>query len=640
MPTLEKERDVKERKIIDQQISAEDYKKLIQRLKRVESRMRLQELVWYLPFAFLAGGLVALAVALYSRFTPSLTVEQLLVVSAAVLLIALGSSIAYSIFRPRNILDTARRADVALGMKQRVSTAIEGYNRPKKLGYVAFGEKQFNDAKDILEKSKANKALPLKIHKKVGLAALLLIPLLGLALFLPNDNAAIAKDNEALGQQVDKEAKALDDLKNKLKDEAKKYNLPENDPKLQELLKEIDQAKKDLQNNKLNRDQALASLEKAQQDLSKLSEQQQNQAQKAAFESLARDFRSIESTKPAGDALSQQNDPNRFDKAASELEKAADNVDKLKNDPAQAKALADALEKNAKNFEKSNPDLSDKLNKAAQSLQQNNLQQNPAAAQQALKDLAKDVAQAGRDQQFQEQLQQAQSQLQKSQQAIGQSGQRSQTSTSSKAGQKGDDFGKSGDQSDSLGQAGDPTQGDSQNNLDPTGSNGQNPSGQSGQSQGQQLAKGQGQGQSGQNSGVGKGQNQGQGQDGAGDATDQTQGQGQGQGAGQNGNGNGTNPNGSQGKGAGKGSVDKVYQKPTDRNTTGTRQTVKGKDGDGPNSTQNVNAGDATGAAQVPYTDVINDYSQSASQSLDKNYVPLTLKDIVKQYFDDLQKRS
>ncbi len=638
MPTLEKEHDIKERRIIDQQISADDYKKLIQRLKRVESRMRLQELVWFLPFAFVAGGLIALAAAIYSRITPSLTLEQVLVFGGAVLLIAVGSTIAFAIFRPRNILDTARRADLALGMKQRVSTAIEGYNTPKKLGYVALGERQFNDAKNILENSKANKALPLKIHKKVGLVALLLIPLLGLALFLPNDNASIAKDNEALGQQVEKEAKALDDLKNKIKDEAKKYQLSENDPKLKELLKEIDQAKKDLDDNKLNRDQALASLEKAQQELSKLSAQQQNQAQKAAFESLARDFRSIESTKPAGDALSQQNDPNRFDKAASELEKLADNVDKLKNDPAQAKALADSLEKNAKNFEKSNPDLSDKLNKAAQSLQQNNLQQNPAAAQQAIKDLAKDISQAGKDQQFQDQLQQAQSQLQKSQQAIGQAGQRSQSSTTSKAGQKGDDFGKNGDQSDSLGQAGDPTNGgDSQEFLDPTAKNGQNPN--QGSSPGQQQGKGQGQGQS-PGQGAGKGQNQGQGDGGTGDSNDQTDAQGQGSGSGQSGNGNGSNPNGSQGKGAGKGAVDRVYQKPTSRNTTGTRETVNGKNGDGPNSTQNINAGDATGSAQVPYTDVINDYSQSASQSLDKNYVPLTLKDIIKQYFDDLQKRS
>jgi hypothetical protein len=646
MATLEKERDIKERQIIDREISAEDYKGMVQRLKRIEFRMRLQELVWFLPFAFLAGGAIGLLVALYSRITPSFTVEQDLFVSAGALLIALAGIIGYALFRPRPLLDTARRTDRALGLKERISTAIEGYNRPKKLGYVAMGARQFGDAKEKLENSKKiGKSLPFGTDKRIGFAALILIPLLGLALFLPNDNAVKAKENEALGQQVDKEVQQIEDLKNKIKEEAQKYKLPETDPKLQELLRQLDQAKKDIQDNKLNREQALASLEKAQSELSKLSDPDKQQAEKAALDALANDLKKFDSTRPAGNALSQSNEPDRFEKAADELKKTADNIDKLKNDPAQSQALADQLEKDAKNFDGSNPDLQKKLNDAAQALRSDNLQKDPAAAQQALKDLANGLSDAGREQQFQQQLSQAQSQLQKSEQQLSQAG-KSGTSTAntSKAG-KNANF-EDGSQ-DSGGDPSQMSQGDqnSDSSSSDTGQDGQ----QSGQSQsGTQGSKSQGQGK-----GQGQGQQlkgDGSGQQNSADSQDQGSGQSDGQGdgsgtsqntSGQNsGNQGGQNQGAGQGKGAGKGKVDQIYSDPTKRRDTGTQQNVKGKDGQGPSQNSNVNAGDAAGSSNVPYTQVIDDYAQSASEALDKNYVPLTLKDLIKQYFDDLNKRS
>ena len=572
-----------EKEQLEQQISEKDYKALVLRLKRFEFRMRIQEMVRILPFAFLIGGGTSLAVALYSRVIPSFTVEQALIIAESTLLIFLVSSICYALFRPRTILDTAKRADRMLGLKERTSTALEGYNSPKKLDYVIMGVRQFQDAKTILEETKLRKAFPLRVEKKSGLFALALIPLLALALFLPNSAALLAKENEALGQQVDKEAQKIEGLKNQIKEEAKKYNLSESDPKLQELLKQLDTAKKDIQDNKFNREQTLASIDKANQELSKLGDTNQA-AQKAAFESLANDLKKYDSTRAAGNALSQSNDPSRFDNAADQLQKVAANIDKLKNDPAQAQTLADSLAQNAKNFENSDKAMADALNKSAQQLSSDNLKQNPAGAQQALRDLANQTQQAGKNQQFQEQLQQAQSQLQKSEQAISNAGKQNQdgTNVNSKPGTQAQDFGNQED----LGQLGDSSQ-----NGD-TSTDGQQ---QASQQQGQEQQGSQGnqskQSGNGQTQGDGQGDKQavGDGSNGQGNQ----QGQGQGKGVGQD--TQNSNQGQGQGKGAGKGSVDNVYQSPTKRNGNGTQQNLRGKNGDGPTQSTNTNNGGAAG---------------------------------------------
>jgi hypothetical protein len=62
--------------------------------------------------------------------------------------------------------------------------------------------------------------------------------------------------------------------------------------------------------------------------------------------------------------------------------------------------------------------------------------------------------------------------------------------------------------------------------------------------------------------------------------------------------------------------------------------------GQGPTNSQNVNGGNPSGDASVPYSDVIDSYQQQAAQQLDKNYIPITLKDQVKQYFEDLNNKN
>ena len=119
-------------------VSRADYEKLFEQVKRVEGRMRRQEAVRNLPVAVLAGGVIGLVVAIASRITPIFTTMQVLLLTLGAVLVLVAASLGYSLLRPRQILDTARRTDRLLGLKERISTAIEGYNNPEELGYAEF----------------------------------------------------------------------------------------------------------------------------------------------------------------------------------------------------------------------------------------------------------------------------------------------------------------------------------------------------------------------------------------------------------------------------------------------------------------------------------------------------------------------
>ncbi len=143
------------------------------------------------------------------------------------------------------------------------------------------------------------------------------------------------------------------------------------------------------------------------------------------------------------------------------------------------------------------------------------------------------------------------------------------------------------------------------------GSNNQTQS-QAQQSQGQQGQGQQGQGQQGQQSQGQQGQ-QGQGQQGQGQ---QGQGQGQGQGTGSS--------TGNNGAGNKQGKSEQV--------------TVPGQMGSG-SSTQSAdnNTGIVQSGNSVPYSQVIQQYNQMAHDQIDNSNIPSNQKDLVHDYFNQLE---
>lgn len=631
-----------------------EYQNLVRYLKKVERRLRIQQAVRLLPYAILAGSLIGLTVAIISRVTPSFTIEQVTLIALPALCVCVIGVLLYAFLRPRKLLQTARQADVALDLKERLSTAIEGHLNPDKLGgYNTMGSKQFSDASRAVQTltRKVSKAIPLQVPRREGLASLAVIPLLVVALVLPNPFSDQVKENEAVKAQIKTEAQKIEQLKQQI--EKQNPEAVKNDPKTQELLKQLEQVEKDLLDKSNNKDEALAALQKAEQELQNVNDPNKSIAEKAALDELARSFNSADLTKPAGQAL-QSNSSDRFDKAAQELEKLANDntLQQLKNNPQQAQQLSDKLAKDAQNFKNANPQMSEKLQNLASSLNPNNLQQNSQGAQQALKDVAQQLRNSGQDQQVSQQMQEAQSQLQKSEQAINQAAQKGNPSQNGQ--QSGTEQGENGDQSqiDPSSQNGDPSQpgqldpsqpqSGQQGNVNPNqdgSQSAQQPGQQSGQQPGQQGTK---PGQQGQLPGQG---NQGSQGNQPGQQGDQGQQPGQGGDQGDQGNQEGQNgsqgdSNGQNGSQAGKGSSDSMFANPTMRRENGTQTNIQGKDGQGPTQNQTVNGGNPSGEASVPYSDVLDSYQQQAAQQLDKNYIPITLKDQIKQYFEDLNKKS
>jgi hypothetical protein len=647
-------------------VTTNDYQNLTKGVKRVEGRMRLQEAVGNLPLTISVGLIVSLIVAIVSRLTPIFTTQQVLLTTGGAIVICISANLAYAFFRRRRLLDTARRTDRILGLKERISTAIEGYTNPDSLGYHEFGRLQFNDAQVAIKNIKFNKAIPLRLPKQASLIMLVLIPLLLLALFLPNPFNAQIEHDQQVQKQIQQQAQQLEELKQQIKSDP---NLDQNDPKVQDLLKQLEQAKTELDKTDTNKDDALASIDKAQQELQKLSDPN-TAAEKAAMDALARDLKNNDVTKSAGDALAQAS-PDRFDKAAQQLSQAAQNVSSLKDNPSQANQLSQSLANDSKLFSKTDPALSKQLQQASDAIKPDNLNQNPAAASQALKDLGQQLQKSGQNQQTQEQIQQAQSQLQKSEQQInqtaqqgqpaqndqnsqqGQSGQNGQQDQSGQqSGQNGQQQDQSGQQSGQNGQQQDQSGQQSGQNSQQQDQSGQQ-SGQNGQQQGQSGQQsgqnGQQQGQSGQQSGQ-NGQQQGQsgqqsGQNGQqqGQSGQQSGQNGQQQGqSGQNGQQQGNSSTGNQsgqgGSKAGDGHVENVYANSSlVTNQNGQQVNIPGKQGSGPTNNQQVTSNQANGNTTVPLSDVVDAYKNAASEALDKNYVPITLKDVVKQYFNDLE---
>lgn len=170
-----------------------------------------------------------------------------------------------------------------------------------------------------------------------------------------------------------------------------------------------------------------------------------------------------------------------------------------------------------------------------------------------------------------------------------------------------------------------------------------------GEGDGQGEGEGEGQGQ-GQGEGQGQGQQPGEGQ-GQGQQPGGGQGQGQGQGqGGAGGGGGGGNPTGDQGQGGandgggapnagtpGNLDLETVYDPPSG-NVDGEDVNVRGDD-DGTGDSDTVGSAEGQGTrteSLVPYLDVLTDYQQRATRTIERPGFPVELRDLVRDYFDQI----
>ena len=95
----------------------------------MQARLRLQEAASLAPWAVSLGMAASLVLVVAARLRPLLEPTALLVASVAFVVAAVLVVSAYAMLRPRDLLATARRADLVLSLDERLSTALEDAQR-------------------------------------------------------------------------------------------------------------------------------------------------------------------------------------------------------------------------------------------------------------------------------------------------------------------------------------------------------------------------------------------------------------------------------------------------------------------------------------------------------------------------------
>jgi hypothetical protein len=599
-------------------------------LGSVQRRLRLREAARLLPMAVALGMGASVALAVGWRLKGNLSLVTLLSVVLLLVGAAVLTTFLYAWLRPREVMHTARVADHLLSLDERLATALEAPSRlpvhPNAV-QLELRSAQLDDALTSAASISMRRDLPLKVAGQkflpVGLLALLLL----MTLFAPNPLSSSV--DAALKGQIAQEQQKIQSIE----ETVKAFPRLSQNPALQALLKELSDLSRDLSSGDLKREEALARLSESESKLQK-SLDAQAKSQRAALDALAEQLAGSESAaaKEVGEALKSGD----AQKASDALKAAGANADKMS--PEERKAMADALKQARDNIASLDPEMARRLNDAAEALSGS----DQDATKKALEELGKQVAETDQKLATQQQISQVLAQLQQSKQNIAQAGQGKPTvssgnataiangtstaiSTSIAQGQATQQPipGTSQAAGTSVAQGSPPVQGQLPGTGTPLS---QRPTGtQSANAGGTPvLAQGTPGGLTGTSTpiaGDGQGQSGGQPGDGTGESDNQ---------------GNLPGQGGTQSWGTGH--QEPVYAPPSSVSATLTPVVIKGQPNpEGDQGSLPINGGTSRGEALVPYEQVYNRYREQAGSALGSDYIPQGYKDLVRDYFSELQ---
>jgi hypothetical protein len=622
---------------------AAQYHALTGAVRRWEARRRTTLFLRWLPRLLAAGLALGAGAGLLSRLTPLLLPAEIAVltlVAAAIALIA-GAVGVWQTGRGGAVVH-ARRFDVLFGLDERLSTALE-LIEGRIQGAAELTGRQIDDAASVLSRVDARSRLPLTADRRDWLIALLLALTAALLILLPNPQTdAVIRDGAARD--------ALDDAAETLRDLTQQIAVDPllSDADRRELLQALQAAVNTLDRANISPEEAFAAVSSAADALRERADAQTRsaEAQRDALASAAAAMRQMmqgmEGSGQSGAAMS-----------ASEL--MGQMAQQMANmTPEQMEQAANALQGGAQALQPIDPAAAQAMQQAAQAMQQAGQQMGQVAqnaAQNALQNAQQQTQRAeNAAQQTQNSAQRAQSQAQQASQAAdqiggqpnqqrqsGQQGQNGQQQPSGQQQQQGqqpqsgqNSPAESGSQSQSQSQSQQPGQ-QSQNGQ--PGAQGQQ--GQQGeQADGSQPAAGM-QGQSGMeddlrsglgSSGSGAGDEQGSAGTDSAMQRSMTEG-GQLQAS--------NNPDG-----LGQSDFEQVYAPRRIGGEPGDTTIQLESNPDGLPMTEGEFASNPAGQSLVPYADVFGDYSSAANRALDSGYVPLGLRDVVREYFTSLEPRG
>jgi hypothetical protein len=553
-------------------------------------------------------------------------------------LIVLG----YSLLRPLPPIHIARRADATLALRDRLATALEMARQRGARFDAHLIARQRQDALETIHSIDPARSFPLYWPKRrLALAAGCMTVAIALAMS-PNPMDAILAERTAIAAVTEEQAQQLEEAADEIVQQASLT------PAAQEALTtQLRDTADKLRANPGDRERALADLARLDESLRSQIDLQ-SAARQAALDGLASDLAATAGAENLTPSLAE---------AADLLEEMAAQASNLS--PEEREATADALEKAARRVASADAELAGDLGQLAKNIRDDKGQPgSPASTSASAQSAANRLRTAAADAALQRSLAQALNRTQGATQALAQAGQDAPTQDMAQ-------WGKQGQQS---GQA----QGNSRDQ-----NNGQNRQGDvgdgQGNSQGQQKGIGDGQGQGddqGQQEGAGDSQEQGYGQgqqEGTGDGLGQGDGQGQQESTGDDKGQRGV-PGGGQGRGSPSGSVtdyspapqgerpdtsgwvdpdesidveelDTVFA-PWKKGEPGDPDFVPGRQADasqGATLSPHDPQPGAESAALVPYADVWANYAAAAAETMEREYVPVGLKEYVRDYFTLLE---
>ncbi|HEX9610026.1 MAG TPA: collagen-like protein, partial [Candidatus Limnocylindria bacterium] len=374
-------------------------------------RLRLR--LWWRRAAraglIVAAG-TALLLAVVQLLGRAFPIEALPWVHAAVVGVGVLTWLAISARRRPSLVETARRADEELGLRQRLGTALELARRdatdPLEARQLADARARLNEA-DIRRAFRPGVARRPVTVAGVGLAMTLLL------VAWPNPQDDVIAQRRAAREAAERVAERVEDVAEEVGEE----NVENPDPRREELERQLRELAEQLREQGDDREATLARIGSVQEQLSRQTDPQAAERD-AGLTQLAR----AASRAATGDE--QANPQGEPEQAANDLEELADEVSSLPTEEAAARAAE--LRQAAQAGAASQPQVAAALAEAADALDtaaRSGSEEDQRAAAEALERAADAFRQSERDRQLQRDLSEAQSALQEGARQVARAGQ-------------------------------------------------------------------------------------------------------------------------------------------------------------------------------------------------------------------------